>query len=77
MARQFAAVLGLLAFAALMLRGALVGAGLEATMVRAVTSLAAFAAIGAVVGGLAQWILDDTVREQLQAEQSRSEAKKL
>ena len=65
MARIYAGILGLLAFAAVITRGVVHAGAPAATTWEAVTSLFAFAAIGYVIGRTAQWIIDDSVRGQL------------
>ena len=65
MARIYAGILGLLAFAAVMARGIVHAAAPAATIWQAVTSLFAFAAIGYAIGRTAQWIIEDSLRGQL------------
>jgi hypothetical protein len=65
MARIYAGILGLLAFAAVMARGVVHGGSAGATTWQAIVSLFAFATIGYCVGRTAQWVIDDSVRGQL------------
>ena len=65
MARIYAGILGLLAFAAVMTRGVVQAAEPAATIWQAVLSLFAFAVIGYAIGRTAQWVIDDSVRGQL------------
>lgn len=65
MARIYAGILGLLAFAAVMARGVVHGGSASAIIWQAVLSLFAFAGIGYVIGRTAQWIVEDSVRGQL------------
>ncbi|MEX2138834.1 MAG: hypothetical protein WD894_06205 [Pirellulales bacterium] len=65
MARIYAGILGLLAFAAVMARGIVHGGAPGAIIWQAVASLFAFAALGYAIGRTAQWVIDDSVRGQL------------
>ncbi len=68
MARQFAGVMGLLAFASVMCRAMLAQDGLMESAAAACGCLAAYAVAGAIVGRLAQFIVDESVRSQLLAD---------
>ena len=68
MARAYAGILGYLAMAVTMLRGALHGAGVEGTIVQAVAAMAVMAIVGAVVGAIAQHTVDESVRISLEKE---------
>lgn len=68
MARTYAGVLGLLGWAVALLRGALVGAGLEGTITSAIASMIALAAVGGVVGAIAEATVDEAVRTRLQSQ---------
>ena len=59
MARRFAALLGLIAFTAIALRGVVVGRGAEAVICDAIGVMFMFAIVGAVAG----WIADMIVAE--------------
>jgi hypothetical protein len=66
MGRVYGGSLGLLAFALMAIRGPLTGAGTEATLVAASAALFAFAAIGYVVGNVAEHLVNESVRTQFQ-----------
>jgi hypothetical protein len=66
--RSYAGVLGLVAFAAAVARGVVHGAGTEATLGRASASLAAFMALGWLIGRLAEWIVEEYVRARQTAD---------
>jgi hypothetical protein len=68
MGRNYAVVMGTLAFSTVVLRCVLRSSAVEATVGQAVIGLFVFAAIGAAVGQLAGWIVDDSVRARLAAE---------
>ena len=67
MGRVYAGVLGLIAFLTVLIRGAMAGS-FESTLCTAVAYLFAFAAVGAVVGRLAGWVVDESVRMRFSAE---------
>lgn len=67
MGRVYAGVLGPIAFLTVLARGAMAG-GFETTLITAVACLFAFGAVGAVVGRLAGWIVDESVRTRFGAE---------
>ena len=66
--RIYAGVLGLLALVVVLIRGLRYGGGAESTMITATLVLLGFASLGLVVGTLAQWIVDDSVRSVVEAE---------
>ncbi len=68
MARVYAQTLGTLGMTVTLLRAATAGAGVEQAMAQALISLAAMAAVGAVVGLIAQATIDGSVRQKLEAE---------
>ncbi len=68
MGRRYAAVLGLLAFAAVLLRSIFAGSSAEAALEQAIVSLFGFAIVGAIGGWLAGWIVEDAIRTRLRAE---------
>ncbi len=68
MAGQYAGVLGPVAFAICLARGALYGGGFESTVLAAWQALVGWTALGLLIGAIAQWIVDDSVRAQAQAE---------
>ena len=67
MGRQYAGILGLLAFLMIVARGLTRGAGVETTLLAAAFHLFLFAFIGYIVGQLASWIVLDSVRTKLAA----------
>jgi hypothetical protein len=68
MGRSYAGILGPLAFVTEVARGVSRSAGTESTVMAAVAALFAFAVIGFVLGELAGWIVNDSVRSRLAAE---------
>jgi len=66
MGRSYAGVLGYLAVAITLVRGALTGSGVEGTLLTAMTAMAIFAALGFVLGTIAQSTVDHSVRDQLE-----------
>ena len=68
MARLYAGVLGLLAFLTSIIRGMAHGCGAESALWTACLGMALFAMVGAVIGGLARWIVEDAVNSRLAAE---------
>lgn len=75
MARQYAAILGLLALLVSLLRGLLAGGAGEATLWTAWLGLLAFTAIGAAIGWLAERIVRDSVSSQILSELQEQKAK--
>ena len=71
MARIYAGILGLLAFATVMARGVVHGGSANATIWQAAMSLFVFAAIGYTIGRTAQWVIDDSVRGELTSQLQR------
>jgi hypothetical protein len=67
MARRFAAVLGLLAFAAIMFRGVKDGRAVEVVVCDAIGVMLLFAIVGAIAG----WIANMTVREAVGSKPSQ------
>jgi hypothetical protein len=66
MGRSYAGILGPLAFALVTLRGAISGWALEPTLLSASASLFVFGAVGYLVGQLAEFLVDQSVRTQFQ-----------
>ena len=66
MGRAYAGILGLLAMSMVMLRGVLHGAGLESTFSMATISLISFAAVGFVLGTIAESTVDEAVRSRIE-----------
>lgn len=77
MGRAYAAILGLLAMAVVTTRGVVAGAGVEGTLTTATLNLIAFAAVGLVLGSIAESTVDNAVRtkleQQLEQESTASE----
>lgn len=74
MARRYAGTLGSLAMAVTLLRGALNGAAIEPTMAGAAGALVALAAVGAVVGYLAEQAVETGVRQRMEKELNQLQA---
>lgn len=72
MAQDYAGYLGSLGMIVALLRGAVHQAGLEGTILQGVAALAVLAAVGAVLGAIAQSVVDESVRSKL--EQQLAEA---
>lgn len=73
MGRSYAGILAPLALVVALLRGWLAGSDVAATLWSAWFSLVAFALVGYVIGQLAAFIVDDSVRCQLVAEMAAHE----
>ena len=67
MGRTYAGILGSLALVTIVLRGVKNGSGPEAVLLAAWCGLLAFAAIGFLLGELARWIVEDSVRAKFHA----------
>ncbi len=65
MGRKYGGVLGLIAFATILARGVLRGGDAESTFLLASLCLMALAAVGYVVGNLAAWVVNESVRTKL------------
>ncbi|HZZ29442.1 MAG TPA: hypothetical protein VFE46_15700 [Pirellulales bacterium] len=68
MGRRYAAVLGMLAFAAILARGMVAGGAWDSVLSQAIAALFAFAVVGGITGWLAERMIDDSLRSQLNAE---------
>ncbi|PHR95689.1 MAG: hypothetical protein COA78_29705 [Blastopirellula sp.] len=68
MNRSYAGTLGVVAFITVLIRGFLEWGGFESIMFSAVIALFLFAAIGYIVGSVATRIVDESVRNKLNAE---------
>lgn len=68
MGRVYAGILGPLAFATILARSLVDGAGIESTVKMATLCLFAFAAIGYVAGRVADLIVTESVHTRFQAE---------
>lgn len=66
MGRVYAGILGPLAMAIVIGRGLVESGGIVGTLTNATVALAAFAALGAVLGHIAQTTIDESVRTQLE-----------
>ncbi len=66
MGRIYAGILGPLAMVVIICRGIKDSAGLEGTLILAIVALAVYAAIGSVVGQIAQATVDESVRLKIE-----------
>ena len=66
MGRAYAGILGSLAFALAIARGAVAGSGVEGTLLAASAATFVFAAIGYIAGQTADYLVTDSVRTQFQ-----------
>lgn len=73
MARLYAGILGLLAFLTSLIRGMVHSYGVESTLWSACLGMALFAVVGVVLGGIARWIVEDSVNSRLTAELAAQE----
>jgi hypothetical protein len=64
----YGGVLGLLAFLTVLTRGLIHGGGAETTLWRAMVCLMVFGLVGHIVGRVAAWIVEDSVRATIAAE---------
>ena len=64
-AKTYAGTLGVLAFSTTVVRGLVAGAGLEGVMQSAIVALVLFAFLGMVIGGVAERIVQESVRATL------------
>ena len=74
MGRAFAGILGPLAMATVVLRALRHGAAIEATLQWATISLCMFAVVGYLLGSLAEWTVEESVRSKVAAEVAAHEA---
>ncbi|TWT65404.1 hypothetical protein Pla123a_48720 [Posidoniimonas polymericola] len=74
MARDFAGYLGSLGMIVALMRGAMHGGGIDGTILQAVASLASFAVVGAVIGAIAETVVDESVRTQLEKQLAEVES---
>jgi hypothetical protein len=68
MGRTYAGILGTLAMAVVIGRGAMNSGGAEGTLSIALLCLVVFAIVGAVLGHIAQSTIDESVRSKLEHE---------
>ena len=73
MAYTYAGILGPLAMLAALMRGLVHGSGATTVVMTAWICLMVFASIGAIVGALAGWIVEQSVRERVLSEIEASE----
>ena len=66
MGRVYAGILGTLAMAVAICRGALESGGVESTLSLAIAYLVLFSIVGALIGQLAQATVDESVRSKLE-----------
>lgn len=66
--RTYACVMGMLAFATIIVRGLFHGHDFPTTATTACGFLAVFAVVGAIVAAVARWIVEDSVKSQMQTE---------
>jgi hypothetical protein len=68
MARRYAAALGLLAFTAVLIRAAVSNAAWTPALSQAIECLIVFTIVGAIVGWVAEQIIDDALRTSISEE---------
>ena len=74
MGRTFAGILGLTAFSVTLIRGVLAGSSADEVTLTATLLLFAFAAMGWIVGAIAETTVIDSVRSRFEAEMKLAEA---
>jgi hypothetical protein len=74
MGRAYAGILGPLAMTVVICRGWISSGGVEGTLTLATMHLVLFAAVGAIVGHLAQTTIDESVRAKLERQLSHHAA---
>ena len=74
MGRNYAGILGLTAFSATLLRGAVAGSSPNEVSLTAVLFLFAFAALGWMIGSIAEHTVIESVRLRFTAEMKTAEA---
>jgi apolipoprotein N-acyltransferase len=73
MGRQYAGVLGLTAFSTVLIRGAIANLSTDSTLLTAILFLFAFAALGALLGTIAEHTVVEAVRQRFQTEMKLAE----
>ena len=68
MGRRYAAALGLLAFAAILVRGAIAGGAWNSTLSYAILCLCIFALVGGAAGWIAEGIIEEAIHSRLTSE---------
>jgi len=76
MAPRYAGILGFIAFATTLVRGWLVGTGMESAIVTGVVYLFVFALIGWMVGSIATSVIIQSVKDRLRDELAEREREK-
>ncbi len=76
MARTYAGVLGLLAFAVVMFRSVVNDGPMAATVGQAIVSMLAFTLVGLLLGRVGQFVVDDGVRGELALAMQESSTEK-
>lgn len=74
MARRYAAVLGLLAFAAVLMQAVAADAAWAPTLSWAIACLIVFTILGAIIGWLAEQIMDDALQSIISEEVALQQA---
>ena len=74
MGRSYAGILGTLALGATLVRGLLLGASADTALVQGWLALLIFAPLGAVIGLLAEWIVDQSVQQLIDQEIAAQQA---
>jgi hypothetical protein len=72
--RTYAGVLGCLAFATVVVHGAIHQAGIEATVLRAVGTMMGFGVLGFMLGSVAENVVEESVRAKMAQELARRAA---
>lgn len=68
MGRNYAGILGVIAFLTVLGRGLVGGDTVATTMRVAVCSLAAMAVVGAIIGRLGAWLVEESIRWRIHQE---------
>ncbi len=77
LARQFAVLLGVLAFTVTQVRAMVYGFDFAANVWQGLAAMAILAGIGAVLGGIAELMLGDSLRVELTAAMAEKQNEKL
>lgn len=77
LARQFAVLLGVLAFTVIMVRALVQGYDFTANIWRGLAAMAILAGIGGVLGGVAELMLGDSLRHELTAAMAEKQNEKI
>ncbi len=77
LARQFAVFLGVLAFTMTQVRAMVNGFEFTANLWQGLAAMATLAALGGVLGGIAEWMLGDSLRMELAAAMAEKQNEKL